>query len=82
MISKRALVLSSLLVLAVFAWLSIMFRYDFQVVANHDGYAVAYRLDRWSGHLWLIEDDQWYPVVEGNPDDLNQSSATPNSSSY
>lgn len=80
MISKRALIFLSMLI--TLAWLSIMFRFDLKVVTNSEGYAVAYRLDRWNGNMRLIENDQWYPVEEGNPDDLNEPRSNPNSSSY
>jgi hypothetical protein len=82
MISKRALVFLSLLFLVVLIWLSFMFRFDLQVVTNQEGYAVAYRLDRLNGQLRLIENDQWYPVVEGNPDDLLDQQAAPKDSKF
>ncbi len=69
-----------LLVLAVLILTGMMFRYEFTVVANQDGYVVAYRLDRWSGDLRLIENDQWYPVTEGNPEDLQQTLSLPKNS--
>lgn len=58
----------------VLAWISWMFRFELQVVTNQDGYVQAYRLDRWTGNTRLLDSDQWYPVTEGNPDDLR---ATP-----
>ncbi len=76
----RVFCLLCLVLLITLAWASWLFRYDIQTVANHDGYAIAYRLDRWNGNLWLIDNDQWYPVVEGNPDDFQKPLGTPKGS--
>ena len=80
--SIRALALIALMLLVVLTWTSWMFRFDMHVVTNQEGYAVAYRLDRWTGNLRLLENDQWYPVTEGNPDDLQESLRAPKNSSY
>jgi len=66
----------------VLAWVSWMHRFELQVVGNQDGYAVAYRLDRWTGEVRLIDNDQWYPVLEANPDDLRQSLFAPKASAF
>ncbi|MBF0482926.1 MAG: hypothetical protein HQK81_09105 [Desulfovibrionaceae bacterium] len=71
--SKTAAVFLGVLFFAVLAWASWFFRYDVRIVASPDGYGAAYRVDRWSGELRFIEEDQWYPVVEGNPDELQDS---------
>lgn len=71
--TSRAVALLAVVLVAGLAWASCFFRFDMHIVPNADGYYVAYRLDRWTGNVRLIEDDQWYPVVEGNPDELRQS---------
>lgn len=73
MFSGRVLAFFGVVLLVVLAWASCFFRFDIHIVPNADGYCLAYRLDRWTGNVRLIEDDQWYPVVEGNPEDLKQS---------
>lgn len=72
----------SFMLLVAIVWTSLLFRFDLQVVTNHEGYAVAYRLDRWNGDLRLIENDQWYSVVEGNPDDLQEPLTSPKNSTF
>ena len=81
MLSKRAMVFLCVIFLVVLGWASILFRFDLHIVPNPDGYVVAYRLDRWNGNLRLIEDDQWYPVVEGNLEELHEALRAPKSSS-
>jgi len=71
--SKFTLVSMSVFFLVVLAWASWLFRFDLHVVPNPDGYDVAFRLDRWNGNLRLIEEDRWYPVVEGNPAELHEA---------
>lgn len=60
---------ASLFVLLVLVWASWFFRYDVRIIASQEGYAVAYRLDRWTGNLRLLDNDQWFPVVRGDADD-------------
>jgi len=79
--SKTAAVFLGVLFFIVLAWASWLFRFDIHIVPNPDGYDVAYRLDRWNGSLRLIEEDQWYPVVEGRPDELHESLDSKKSSS-
>jgi len=71
--SKFTMVSIGAFFLAVLVWASWFFRFDLHIVPNPDGYDVAYRLDRWNGNLRFIEEDQWYPVVEGNPKELHES---------
>jgi hypothetical protein len=78
--SKTVAVFLGVLFLVGLVWASWLFRFDIHIVPSPDGYEVAYRLDRWNGNLRLIEEDQWYPVVEGNPDELHESSEPQKSS--
>ena len=79
-IGRAALIF--LLFMVVLIWASVMGRYELRVINNQDGYAVAYRLDRWTGRMRLVDEDQWYPVEEGNPDDLHQDQDSPKNSVY
>jgi hypothetical protein len=58
-----------LLLLLSLAWASVMLRYDLRIIANPDGDALAYRLDRWTGVVRLIEEDQWFAVEQGSADE-------------
>ncbi|GAB6037374.1 hypothetical protein JCM15519_19330 [Fundidesulfovibrio butyratiphilus] len=69
----RLTVVLSCCVLAMLFWVSWFLRYDLRVIDNQEGYAVAYRLDRWTGDLRLLDNDRWYPVTEGDPIDFQQS---------
>jgi len=82
MLNKCTVIFPGFLLLVVLALAAMLFRYDVHVVSNPDGYAVAYRLDRWTGELRLIEEDQWYPVLEGNLDSLHEALRAPKSSSF
>ena len=75
-------VCATFIILVILAWSSLIFRFELQTIPNQEGYAVAYRLDRWTGALELIEDDQWYPVTEGNPDELRAMLNPPRVQSY
>jgi hypothetical protein len=68
-----------LVLLLALAWASWLLRYEIHTVSGQEGYALAYRLDRWTGEVRLLDDDQWYPVVEGNPEDLR---AAPSSAAF
>jgi len=80
-VSRNTLV-AVLVTLLLGAWFSWIFRYDMHMASTPDGYPMAYRLDRWTGEMRLIEDDQWYPVVQGDPEDLRYSSGQPSQSVY
>ena len=82
MLNKRTMVFIGITLFIVLAWASCLFRYDIRIVPNQDGYVLAYRLDRLNGSLRLIEEDQWFPVVEGDPDELRDSLKAPKSSTF